>query len=110
MINIEIDDVVQFKVKGTMNGQDGTAKPFDFDLKCKRLDTDEYRAATSADSELTMADFLSGVVIGWSGVRDGSGTPVEYSEASLRKLCKVPGLASLMFRTYGIEAGAKEKN
>lgn len=111
MFNIEIDDVVQFRVKGAMNTKDGVAKPFDFGLKCKRLDTDEFKAATNAeDGEVTMADFMVRVTRDWLDVRDGSGKPVDFSEEALRTLCKVPGLASLMFRTYGIEAGAKEKN
>lgn len=111
MINIEIDDIVQFRVKGTMNTKDGVAKPFDFGLKCERLDTDAFKAATNAeDGEVTMTDFMVRVTRGWLDVRDGSGTPVDFSEEAMRKLCKVPGLAYLMFRTYGVEAGAKEKN
>lgn len=109
MICIELEDRVKFKVRGSFNSADGTSKPFDFDLTARRLDVDAYKDAVS-DTDTTMADFLASVVQDWSGVRDGSGAPVPYSGDALRKLCKVPGLASLMFRTYGLEVGAKEKN
>lgn len=109
MFCIEIEDTVKFKVRGAFNAADGTSKPFDFDITATRLDVDAYKAAVS-NTDATLADFLAGVVKDWSGVRDGTGKPVDYSEDALRRICKLPGLASLMFRTYGTEVGAKEKN
>ena len=109
MFCIEIEDRVKFKVRGSFNSADGTAKPFDFDVVATRLDVDAYKSAVS-DTDATMADFLASVVIDWSGVRDGAGKPVDYSEDALRKVCQLPGMASLIFRTYGTEVGAKEKN
>ncbi len=109
MFNIEISDTVQFKVKGQLNTADGTSKPFDFDLKCKRLDTDAFKVALD-DGDTTLTSFMTGVAIGWSGVRNGAGEEVAFSEEAFRTICRLPGLASLMFRIYGIEVGAKEKN
>lgn len=109
MINIDIEDKVKFKVEGTMNTAGGTPKAFAFSLICERLGVDAYKERVGKDDS-SFADFLASVVQGWEGVQDGEGTPVEFSEAGLRKLCKVPGLAQLMFVTYGLEAGAKQKN
>ena len=53
---------------------------------------------------------LIDVATGWSGVKDADDKPLAYSEANLRALCKIPGIAGLAFRTYLAEVGAKEKN
>lgn len=108
--NIEISDTVRFTVKFNVKDGAGVEKPASFDLIAKRLDVDEYKEALASETSVTFSDFLASVVTGWEGVRDGSGTPVEFSEDALRKLCKVPGLASLMFKCYGSEVSVKEKN
>ena len=46
----------------------------------------------------------------WSGVKDADDKALPYSEDKLRALCRIPGIASLAFRTYLLEVGAKEKN
>ena len=108
--NIEISDTVRFTVRFSTKDASGTEKPASFDLIARRLDVDEYKDALATETSLTFSDFLCNVVEGWDGVRDGSGTPVEFSTDALRKLCRVPGLASLMFKCYGIEVSVKEKN
>lgn len=108
--NIEISDTVRFTVRFTTRDGAGVEKPASFDLIARRLDTDEYKEALATETSVTFADFLANVVEGWDGVRDGNGNPVEFSADALRKLCRVPGLASLMFKAYGLEVSVKEKN
>jgi hypothetical protein len=108
--NIEISDTVRFTVRFATKDAAGTEKPASFDLIAHRLDVDAYKEALESETSVTFSDFLARVVTGWDGVRDGSGAPVEFTPDGLRKLCKVPGLASLIFKTYGAEVAVKEKN
>lgn len=109
-IKIQISDTVGFKVKGTINDAAGTPQPFDFGLTCRRLDADQITAKLKGDTDASLADFLGDVVQNWSGVKDSEDMPMLYSDAHLRQLCKIPGVAALAFRTYMAEVGAKEKN
>ena len=109
-IKIIISDTVGFKVKGTINDAAGTPQPFDFSLTCIRLDADEIQAKLKSDSDSSLTDFLTDVVQNWGNVRDADDKPLPYSDAHLRQLCKIPGVANLAFRTYMSEVGAKEKN
>jgi hypothetical protein len=109
-IQTYIEDKVGFKVKGTYNTASGIAKPFDFGLTCHRLDTDELKDKLENQSETSIVDFLVSIVIDWSGVLDATNKPTPYSEAELRSLCKIPGVAGIAFHTYLAEVGAKAKN
>jgi hypothetical protein len=106
--NIEVADTVRFAVKFNIKDGAGVDKPSSFDFIAARVDVDEYKDILEGGT--TFADFLVRVGRGWDNVRDGNGTPVEYSEAALRKVCKIAGMATLMFKTYGVEVSAKEKN
>lgn len=111
--NIEIEDKVSFKVKGFMNNAAGKPAAFDFAITARRLDTDEFKDSierVGADGDGSVAAFLSDIATGWHGVNDGAGKPVEYSAEAMDRLCKVPGMAALIFRAYMAEFGAKEKN
>jgi hypothetical protein len=109
-IKIVVEDTVGFKVKGTINNAAGTPQPFDFGLTCHRLDADQIKDKLQSDSEASIVDFLTSVVIGWNGVRDADNKEIPFSESGLRQLCKIAGVAGLSFRTYLTEVGAKEKN
>lgn len=109
-IKIVFDDIVGIKVKGTINDQAGIAQPFDFGLKCTRLDEDQIQAKLKGDSEASMTDFMVAVIQDWSGVKDEDNKSVSYSEASYRQLCKLPGVSRVAFNTYLFEVGAKAKN
>ncbi len=106
--NIEISDTVKFAVKFNIKDGQGVDKPSSFDFIAARVDVDEYKDILEGGT--TFADFLARVGRGWDNVRDGNGAPVEYSEVSLRKICKIAGMATLMFKLYGVEVSAKEKN
>lgn len=109
-ISIVVDNKVKFKVKGTIKNGEGVDKPFDFDLVCKRLDADEIQAKRSEDGGFVFVDFMSDLIEGWSGVKDGAGAPVPFSADAWAGLAKIPGVAALAFHAYLRENGAKEKN
>ena len=109
-IKIIISNTVRFKVKGTIKDEAGTDQPFDFSLTCTRLDAEQIQAKLRTDSEASVTDFLIDVVEDWAGVKDADDKALPFSEDNLRALCRIPGVASLAFRTYLSEVGAKEKN
>lgn len=109
-IKIVISNTVKFKVKGTIKDEAGVDQPFDFSLTCMRLDTDAIKARLQDNNETSVTEFLIDVIEDWQGVRDSDEKPLAYSEAAWRQLCKIPGVASVAFRTYLSEVGAKEKN
>lgn len=108
-ICIEVSDTVAFRVSGHINSATGTAQPFDFKLTADRLDTDAIAAAFE-DTSVNTTEFLVRVVRDWSGVRAPNGDTVPYSAEALRRLCKIPGVSAVAFKTYLAEVGAKEKN
>jgi hypothetical protein len=109
-IKIVVSDTVGIKVKGTINDSAGIAQPFDFSLKCIRLDADQIQDKLKSESEASITDFLCDVVEGWNGVRDANDAQLPYDEKAMRQLCKIPGIAAVAFKTYLAEVGAKEKN
>ena len=109
-IQIVIEDTVGIKVKGTINNAAGVPKPFDFGLTCHRLDAEQITQKLQTESDASIVDFMADVTTGWSGVRDADNKEIPYTDAALRKLCKIPGVGSIAFQTYLAEAGAKAKN
>lgn len=109
-IKITVDNLVGFKVKGTINDAAGIAQPFDFGLTCKRLSADDITAKLRSDSDASITDFMSDVVTGWTGVKDDADKALAYSPDALRQLFQIPGVGGVAFRTYLAEVGAKEKN
>jgi hypothetical protein len=109
-IKIVVSDTVGIKVKGTINDAAGKPQPFDFSLTCVRLDQDQIKDKVSSETDAPLVDFLVDVVEDWTGVRDEEDKPLPYSQQSLRRLLKIPGLAGMAFKTYLLEAGSKEKN
>lgn len=109
-ITIEVSDTVGFTVKGSINSAKGVPQPFSFGLTADRLDSEQIQSKLHSEAESTLTDFLVGVVQDWSGVKDAAGKPVDYSEEALRKLCCIPGVATITFKAYLAEVGAKEKN
>jgi hypothetical protein len=75
-----------------------------------RLDSEQIQAKLRSESDASVIDFLADVVEDWSGVKDADDKPLPFNEDNLRALCRIPGIASLAFRTYLLEVGAKEKN
>lgn len=109
-IKIVLSPLVKFKVQGTIKDEAGADQPFNFSLTCKRLDSDQIKAKLQDESDRSVTEFLAGVIDAWEGVRDDDDKPIAYSEAALKRLALIPGVALLSFRTYLLEVGAKEKN
>ena len=109
-IKIVVSDTVGIKVKGTINDAAAVPQPFDFGLTCRRLNAEQIAAKLKDEAEASLVDFMLDVITGWSGVRDAEDKQLAFDADSFRQLCKIPGVASLSWRTYMAEVGAKEKN
>lgn len=109
-IKIVVSNTVAFKVEGTINDEAGIAQPFNFKVTATRLDSDQIQTKLKTESDASLADFLSGVLQDWAGVLDADSKALPYSEANLRALTRIPGVAALVFQTYLAEVGAKAKN
>lgn len=109
-ISIVISPKVKFKVKGTMKNEAGVDQPFDFDLICTRLDTEEIQAMKTEDGSFVFSDFMADVIEDWSGVKSEDKQAIPYSVESWKALSKIPGVAALAWQTFMRENGAKEKN
>jgi hypothetical protein len=109
-IKITVSNRVKFKVRGTVKDESGADIPFDFTLTCRRLDMDALQAKLRDRGDAPVSEFLLDVVEDWSGVKDADDKPLPWSEDAWRALCQIPGVALLAYRTYLVEAGAKEKN
>ena len=107
-IRIQVSDIVRCTVKGTIADENGTPQPFDFAFLARRLDAEQL--ADTLNSDARIADFLAGIVTGWSGVKGADNDAVPYSEGALRQLLLIPGLARLMLAAYVADCGAKAKN
>lgn len=107
-IKITVSETVRVKVQGTISDGEGP-KPFDFSLIARRLDADQLKTRLDEQSDALIVDFLADITTGWAGVKGDTGEE-PYSEAGLRQLMKIPGLALLTFRAYLADCGAKAKN
>ena len=107
---IVISDKIKFKVRGTIKDETGADQPFDFTILADRLDADTIRARLKDDAEASLADFLAQIIEDWQGIKDADDKPLPYTTANLAAVCKVPGIAALIFQTYFAEVGAKAKN
>lgn len=109
-ISIKVDNIVKFKVKGTIKDGNGIDQPFDFSLTCKRLDADQQASLKDENGNIVYVDFMEAVIQDWSGVKDGNDENLPYTAENWRALAKVQGVAQLAWLTYMRESGAKEKN
>lgn len=109
-IKLVVSDTVKFQVKGVIRNAVGTDEPFNFSLICKRLKSEDIQARFRGEEELLLVDFFASITEDWAGVRDAQDAPAPYNVENLRALFQLPGIASLAFRTYMTECGAREKN
>lgn len=106
-IKIVVSNIVGIKVKGTINDENGVAQPFEFVLKCKRLDADQISEKHKLQSDATMSEFMEDVVEDWSGVRDEDGKPIPFDANMLKQLFKCTGVPFLAYKAYLEDVGAK---
>ena len=63
------------------------------------------------NGEITDADLVSEVLVGWDGIDDDDGNPVKFSQSSLQQLVDVPMVATAIATAYFDSlSGAKRKN
>lgn len=113
-ISITIDDIVPFKVKGTIKDAKGVDKPFVFGLTCERMAeediTDRMKGHEGSISAFA-SDFMGDVIRDWSDVLDDEKKAVPYSLDGWQQLCRnVPGLSMVALNAYRTESSAKAKN
>lgn len=108
-IGFEISDKVRIPVKVVFKDGAGIEQERGFYLHAHRVDTEEFKNRLAA-AENKYQLFLESVVFDWEPMRGGNWTPPPYSPDGLKELCKVPGMASVMFKGYSSECGAQEKN
>lgn len=87
----------------------GSTRPARFTVEFHLLDQSVIDAAlTEARGD---AEFLIGVMQGWDGVADEDGNPLEFSDASARRVLDIPYVRNAVLRAY-FEAvsGGRRKN
>lgn len=103
-----ISDTVIVPVEGSIPDASGRKVPFSFRLVCKRLPADQLKSAIES-TEVTVPDFLAGIVQGWEAVQDDDGKDLTYTAAGFQALCNIVGMAGVMFTAYMNACGAKGK-
>ena len=91
----------------------GTQETYTFDVEYKRMTLSESEAlGRRAEVEkLSDAAIAAEMVIGWKGVADGTGAPVPFSEAALRRALDTPNVAAAVVSTFfESNARASSKN
>lgn len=106
-----ISDTVAVPVAGAIPDANGRPVPFTFSLVCRRMPARELRAAIESN-EATVAEFVTSVVQGWSGLQDDAGQALPFSPAALEQLLDIVGMAGIAFSAYVQACGVKgrEKN
>lgn len=97
---------VEFPVDG------GKTEKQTFDAEFKRLPQSRIREIAQAidAGEVTDYDIALEVVVGWSGVTDGS-SEIPFSDKALKQLLDVPLVAtSIVVAFFNSMSGAKRKN
>jgi len=97
------------QVKGHIKGEDGKPVPFDFTLHCIRLSQAQVQAVLE-DKDESVTAFIQRVAIGWEGVLDDQGNPLDFTGESLADVLEQPGLASVCSKAYLSNIGAVAKN
>ena len=87
-----------------VTGLDGWAhsSPSEIPASCNKwmAENDRFCIVTA-----TLGEAMSGL-----RVKDEDGKQIPFSVDALRQLCAIAGVATVAFRTYTTEVGAKEKN
>ncbi|UGQ45080.1 phage tail assembly chaperone [Massilia endophytica] len=108
-----VGDIFRATVKGTVPGEDGKPKDFEFVLICNRSSQEEVKKAYEG-SGLIYADFLKQKVKGWDGQQlvldNTTGQSAEFSEEAFDALLSIQAMGLVCFNAYNRDNGAKEKN
>lgn len=90
--NIQLNDGIEFSVVFK------AVQPAELGKNLPTTDNDLIR-------NTLIANEIMGLVVGWDGVHDEQGNPVEFSEASLKAALQLPGLALKLVEAYSIAYG-----
>jgi len=109
---LAIEDKVCVTVKGKRKTNvKGTDKPFDFTLTMDRMTQEQITEAMKSGD--TIEDFVVARTTDWAGQRlvlNEDETPAHFSEAALRHLLTLPGMAVWCYQAYLRDVGVQEKN
>jgi len=84
-----------------------------FDAEFKRVTQTRIRQIGEQieNNEITEADLLNEVLLGWEGINDEDGNAIKFSQKSLADLVDIPMLATSISKSFFDSiAGAKRKN
>lgn len=98
---------VEFPVDG------GKFEKQTFDAEFKRMTQTQIESVRKQIEEgsTTDRDLAKSVLVGWSGITDGEGDDVPYSDGSRDQLLDIPLVAAaICFAFIGSLAGKKQKN
>ena len=71
----------------------------------------EFMGEQIENNEITEADLVSEVLLGWDGINDEDGNPIKYSQKALSLVIDVPMLATSISKAFFDSiAGSKRKN
>jgi hypothetical protein len=109
---IAVEDKVCVTVKGKRKtAVKGEEKPFNFTLTCLRNTQAEINAAMKSGESIE--DFIVARATAWDGQRlvlNEDDSPAEFSEAALRALLGIAGMAVWCYQCYLRDGGVQEKN
>lgn len=99
---LTIGEFLHVPISGTMKG-DGRDVKFQFSLMARRIGLDAYREALGEGSTVTVREFLTANVTGWSGQRlvvDDDGEPAAFGPEAFELLLGVVGMEQTLLAAY----------
>lgn len=99
---LTIGEFLDVPVKGTLK-DGGRDAPFQFTLQARRIGLEAYREALGEGSTVTVREFLTANVTGWSGQRlvvDDTGQPAGFSAEAFELLLGVVGMEQTLLAAY----------
>ena len=107
------DSSYKWPVIHNMPVDGGKHEKHTFDAEFKRVTQTRIREMGEQiqNNEITEADLLNEVLLGWDGINDEDGNPIKYSQIALQQVIDVPMLATDISKAFFDSlAGAKRKN
>ena len=106
-------DSYKWPVSHDMPVDGGKHARYTFDAEFKRITQSRIREMGELieNNEITEADLVSEVLLGWEGINDEDGNAIKYSQKALSLVIDVPMLATSISKAFFDSiAGAKRKN
>lgn len=103
MFNLDVSPTYWWPVKFAVPRETGaTHDVMTFDAEFKRMPVEDVNALLkrAADDKLSDNHIAAQLVAGWKGVESKAGSPVPFSEESLKRALALPGLGSAIVATF----------